>query len=222
MRPDFPPDPTIASNTEHPYRMASNGHVPILQAAAVPYRMRDDRPEFCLVTSVDERQLDFSQGHHRPGRDPGRNGVEGSRGRGRVARRDRRQAAGRVRLPQMEHPAGGDRDADAGDGGRRRVGGVRVAAAVLVRRREGPIQDQPRRTPPVARRGGRTASCRVDRGTDNWWVANHRLGAMSSVAKIRLAGGLAPIRTTACPTHPTAAPCFRAGALDSPDEKPYT
>ena len=47
--------------------MANNGHVPIPQAAAVPYRMRDDRPEFCLVTSVERGNWIFPKGIIDPG-----------------------------------------------------------------------------------------------------------------------------------------------------------
>jgi phosphohistidine phosphatase len=50
--------------------MASNGRVPIQQAAAVPYRMRDDRPEFCLVTSIDRGNWIFPKGIIDPGETP--------------------------------------------------------------------------------------------------------------------------------------------------------
>lgn len=50
--------------------MASNGHDPILQAAAVPYRMRDDQPEFCLVTSVARGNWIFPKGIIDPGETP--------------------------------------------------------------------------------------------------------------------------------------------------------
>ena len=50
--------------------MANNGHGPILQAAAVPYRMQGDQAEFCLITSVQKGNWIFPKGIIDPGETP--------------------------------------------------------------------------------------------------------------------------------------------------------
>ncbi len=50
--------------------MASSNSKPLLQAAAIPYRLRDRQPEFCLITSISKGQWGFPKGIIDPGQTP--------------------------------------------------------------------------------------------------------------------------------------------------------
>jgi len=50
--------------------MSLNQGRPIRQASAVPYRIRNDRVEFCLITSIEKRRWGFPKGIIDPGETP--------------------------------------------------------------------------------------------------------------------------------------------------------
>jgi phosphohistidine phosphatase len=47
--------------------MSTNGSKPLKQAAAIPYRCRNGKPEFCLITSVRRGNWGFPKGIIDPG-----------------------------------------------------------------------------------------------------------------------------------------------------------
>jgi 8-oxo-dGTP pyrophosphatase MutT (NUDIX family) len=50
--------------------MASREGAPLLQAAAIPYRLRGGAPEFCLITSIRKGTWGFPKGIIDPGETP--------------------------------------------------------------------------------------------------------------------------------------------------------